>query len=72
MRSSKNAWKLQISPILLSQNSAKIRKSIDHGYILISSKGGQDTSVYKIAGLSFHVFDKCPETTNLTHFTKSK
>ena len=73
MRSPGNARKPQIWPVSLSQNSAKIRKSADRGHKLISSEGGQDTSACKISGHFLHAFSrKCPETPNLTRFTKSK
>ena len=40
---------------------------------LTSSEGGQDTSACTISGHFLHVFSgKCPETLNLTRFTKSK
>ena len=45
------------------QNSAKIRKSTDHGHKLISSEDGQDTSACQISGHSLLAFSgKCPET----------
>ena len=68
-----NARKPQIWPVSLSQNSALLKKSTDRDPELISSVGGQDTSVSKISGHSLHVLSrKCPETPNLTRFTKSK
>ena len=71
MRSPGNAQKPQIWPISLSQNSAKITKINYHDPALISSEGGQDTSASEIAGHSLHAFSKkCPETPNLTRFTK--
>ena len=73
MRSPGNARKPQIWPVSLSQNSAKIKKSTDPDNELISSNGGQDTSSCKISGHFLHAFSgKCPETPNLTRFTKSK
>ena len=63
MCSAGNARNPQIWPVSLSQNSAKIRKSTDHGHKLISSEDGQDTSACKISGQSLHAFSgKCPET----------
>ena len=63
----------KIWPVSLSQNSAKIRKSTDRGHKLISFEGGQDTSACKISGNFLYAFSrKCPETPNLTCFTKSK
>ena len=51
----------------------KLEKSSDRNHNLISSECGQDTAAYYISGHSLHVFSrKCPETPNLTHFTKSK
>ena len=51
----------------------KLQKSTDRDPELIRSGGGQDTSASKIAGHSLHVLSrKCPETPNLTRFTKSK
>ena len=51
----------------------KLEKSTDQRHKLISSEGDQDTSACKISGHSLHAFSgKCPETPNLTHFTKSK
>ena len=48
-------------------------KSTDHDPNLISSEGGQDPSAHHISGHSSLVFSwECPETTNLTSFTKSK
>ena len=48
-------------------------KSTDRDHNLISSEGGQDTSACKISGHSLHAFSgKCPETPDLTRFTKSK
>ena len=45
----------------------------DRNHKLISSEGGQDTSAYKISAHSLHaLFRKCPETPNMTPFTKSK
>ena len=45
----------------------------ERAHKLISSEGGQDTSAYKISGHSLHAFPgKCPETPNLSPFTKSK
>ena len=49
------------------------KKSTDNDHKVISSQGGQDTSACKISGHSLHVFPgKCPKTSNLTCFTKSK
>ena len=49
----------------------KLQKSTDRGNKLINSEGGQDTSACKISGHFLHAFSgKCPETPNLTHFTK--
>ena len=78
-----NAWKPQILPVSLSQNSIKIRKiykiasklekSTNCNHNLTSSESGQDTSAYHITGHSLHAFSrKCPETLNLTRFIKSK
>ena len=51
----------------------KLEKSTDQDYNLIISVGGQDTSACRIPGHSLHAFSrKCPETPNLTRFTKSK
>ena len=51
----------------------KLEISTDHDHKLFSSEGGQDTSACKISGHSHHRFSgKCPETQNLTRFTKSK
>ena len=51
----------------------KLEKSTNRGHKLISSEGDQDTSACKISGHSLHAFSgKCPETPNLTRFTKSK
>ena len=51
----------------------KLQKATDRDPELISSEGGQDTSVCKISGHSLHVFSKkCPKPPNLTRFTKSK
>ena len=51
----------------------KLDKSKDNDPNLISSEDGQDTSACKISGYSLYVFSrKCPETLNLTLFTKSK
>ena len=51
----------------------KLQKSTDRNHKLISSEGGQDTSAYKISAYSLYAFfGKCPETPNLTRFTKSK
>ena len=51
----------------------KLEKSPDRNHNLISSEGGQDTAPYYISGHSLHVCSrKCPETPNLTRFTKSK
>ena len=53
--------------------ATKLEKLTGHDHNLVSSEGGQDTSVSKISGHSLHVFSrKCPETQNLTRFTKSK
>ena len=50
----------------------KLEKSPDRNHNLICSEG-QDTAVYHISGNSLHAFSrKCPETQNLTRFTKSK
>ena len=50
-------------PVLLSQNSAKIRKSTDRGHKLISSESGKDTSACTISSHFPHAFSgKCPET----------
>ena len=68
-----NAWEPQIWPVSLSQNSAKIRKINRPWPRTNQFKGGQDTSACKISGHSLHAFSrKCPETPNLTRFTKSK
>ena len=73
MRSPENAWKPQMWPVSLSQNSAKIRKSTNYNHNLINSEGAQDTSACKISGHYLKGFSrKCPETPNLTHFTKLK
>ena len=56
-------------------NSAKIKKkkATDRNHKVISSEDAQDTSACKIWAHSLHIFSrKCPETTNLTRFTKSK
>ena len=51
----------------------KLQKSKDCDHELISSEGGQDTSACKISGHFLYAFSgKCPETPNLTRFTKSK
>ena len=51
----------------------KLEEATDHNYKLISSEGGQDTSAHKISAHSLHAFSrKCPETPNMTRFTKSK
>ena len=48
-------------------NSAKIIKSTEHDYNLISPEGGQHTPAYKISGHVLHAFSgKCPKTPNLT------
>ena len=40
-----NAWKPQIWPVSLSQNTTKIKKKTqDHNHNLISSEGDQDTA----------------------------
>ena len=64
----------QIWPILLSQNSIKIKKIHHiHDHNLICSEGGEDTAACKISGHSLHAFSrKWPETPNLICFTKSK
>ena len=49
------------------------KKSPDRNHNLISSECGQDTAAHHISGHSLHAFSrKCPETSNLTRFTKSK
>ena len=51
----------------------KLEKATDRNHKLISSGGCQDTSAYKISAHSLHALSgKCPETPNLTRFTKSK
>ena len=51
----------------------KLEKSPESNHKLISSEGGQDTAAYHISGHSLDAFSrKCPETPNLTCFTKSK
>ena len=51
----------------------KLAKLTNQGHKLISSEGGQDTSACKISGHFLHALsEKCPETQNLTRFTKSK
>ena len=51
----------------------KLEKSPDRNHNLTSSESGQDTAAYHISGYSLNAFsNKCPETQNLTHFTKSK
>ena len=51
----------------------KLGKSTNPNQNLFSSEGGQDTAACQISGHSFHAFSrKCPETPNLTSFTKSK
>ena len=46
---------------------------MDRDHNLISSEGGQDTPACKISDHALCVFSrKCPETLNLTRFTKSK
>ena len=51
----------------------KLEKATGRSHKLISSQGGQDTSAYKMSAHSLHAFSrKCPETPNLTRFTKSK
>ena len=73
MRSPGNARKPQIWPVSLSQNCAKIIKSTNRGHKLIIPEGGQDTSACKTSGHFLHAFSrKCPETRNLTRFTRSK
>ena len=68
-----NAWKPQIWPVSFSQIAPKLEKSPDRNHKLISSEGGQDTVAYHISGHSLNGFSrKCPETPNLTRFTKSK
>ena len=53
--------------------AAKLEKSTDQDYNLISSEVGQDTSACQISGHSLHAFSgKWPEPTNLTRFIKSK
>ena len=65
-RSPGYARKPRIWSVLLSQNSAKIRKSTDHDHNLISSECGQDTSAYEFSGHALHAFSgKCPTTPNL-------
>ena len=51
----------------------KLEISTDYDHKLIGSDCGQDTSAYKISGHALYVFSgKCPETPNLTRFTKTK
>ena len=51
----------------------KFKKSTYPGHELSSFTSGQDTSACRISGHFLHVFSrKCPETPNLTRFTKSK
>ena len=51
----------------------KLEKSTNRNHKLISSDGGQGTSTCRMTGYFRHTFSgKCPETPNLTHFTKSK
>ena len=51
----------------------KLQNLTDCDPELISSDGGQDTSACKISGHFLHAFSgKCPETPNLSCFTKSK
>ena len=60
-------------PFHLVKIAPKLEKSPDHNHKLISSVGGQDTVAYHISGHSLDEFSrKCPETPNLTRFTKSK
>ena len=64
---------LQEMPGNLKFDLPKLQKSTDRDPEQISSEGGQDTSACKISGHSLHAFSrKCPETPNLTRFTKSK
>ena len=66
-----NAGKPQIWPVV--KIAPELEKSPDPNHNLISSEGGQDTAVYHISGQSLRAFSrKCPETPNLTRFTKSK
>ena len=63
----------QIWPVSLSKKTPKLEKSPDRNHNLISFVGGQDTAAYHISGHSLHAFSrKCPETPNLSRFTKSK
>ena len=48
-------------------------KSTDREHNLITSKGGQDTSAFKIAGHSqYKLAGNCLEIQNLAHFTTLK
>ena len=63
----------KFDPFHLVKIAPKLEKSPDRNHNLISSEGGQDTAACKISGHSLHAFSgKCPETPNLTRFTKSK
>ena len=73
MRSLGNAWNRKIWPVSLSQIEPKFEKWKDRDHKINSYEGGQDTSACNISGHSLHAFsDKCPDTTNLTRFNKSK
>ena len=53
--------------------ASKLEKSTNCNNNPISSEGGQDTSSCNISGYFLNGFSrKCPETPNLTSFTKSK
>ena len=63
----------KFDPFHLVKIVPKLNKSSEQGHTLVSSEGGQDTSAWKISGHFLHAFSgKCPETPNLTRFTKSK
>ena len=64
---------LKFDPFHCVKIMPKLQKSRDHDHNLMSFEGSHDTSAYIISGHSLHAFSwKCPETPNLTHFTKSK
>ena len=63
----------KFDPFHLVKIAPKLEKSPDRNHKLISSEGGQDTVAYHISGHSLNGFSReCPETPNLTRFTKSK
>ena len=63
----------KFDPFHLVKIAPNLEKSPDRNHKLISSESGQDTSACNISGHFLHVFSrKCPETPNLTRFTKSK